>query len=186
MKTIMKRHCRLKNIKSNTKKKKPTNTLHNSNNELFTAIYARAFVFHPGTAVGVLACIILRQVRTTVGISSSYRAAPPTSAPGGVGGAAGGGGFVPGPGGGQAGAVRGVTGQGVSQETTFLYIPNSAVGAIIGTKGSHIRNIIKFSGSSVKISSAEEGEEGAEGDVEEEAGEGGEGGAPVSPPAAPP
>ena len=69
---------------------------------------------------------------STVGISSSYRAAPPTSAPGGVGGAAGGGGFVPGPGGGQAGGVRGVTGQGVSQETTFLYIPNSAVGAIIG------------------------------------------------------
>uniref|UniRef100_T1JD27 RRM domain-containing protein n=1 Tax=Strigamia maritima TaxID=126957 RepID=T1JD27_STRMM len=37
------------------------------------------------------------------------------------------------------------------QETTFLYIPNAAVGAIIGTKGTHIRNIIRFSGASVKI-----------------------------------
>ena len=37
------------------------------------------------------------------------------------------------------------------QENTFLYIPNSAVGAIIGQKGSHIRSIIRFSGSSVKI-----------------------------------
>lgn len=46
-------------------------------------------------------------------------------------------------------------------ETTYLYIPNTAVGAIIGTKGGHIRNIIKFSGSSVKIAPAEEGEEAA-------------------------
>ena len=80
----------------------------------------------------------------------------------------------------------------MSQETTYLYIPNSAVGAIIGntltlppfslltynitnfagTKGSHIRNIIKFSGSSVKISSAEEGEEGEEAEGEEAAGGG--------------
>lgn len=41
------------------------------------------------------------------------------------------------------------------QETTFLYIPNTAVGAIIGTKGSHIRNIIRFSGASVKIAPLE-------------------------------
>jgi len=41
-------------------------------------------------------------------------------------------------------------------ETTYLYIPNAAVGAIIGTKGSHIRNIIKFSGSTVKIASQDE------------------------------
>ena len=32
-----------------------------------------------------------------------------------------------------------------------MYIPNSAVGAVIGTKGTHIRNIIRFSGASVKI-----------------------------------
>ena len=42
-----------------------------------------------------------------------------------------------------------------------------------GTKGSHIRNIIKFSGSSVKISSAEEGEEGEEAEGEEAAAGGG-------------
>lgn len=41
------------------------------------------------------------------------------------------------------------------QETTFLYIPNNAVGAIIGTKGSHIRNIIRFSGANVKIAPLE-------------------------------
>jgi len=46
----------------------------------------------------------------------------------------------------------------IPTETTYLYIPNTAVGAIIGTKGSHIRNIIKFSGSSVKIASPEEEE----------------------------
>ncbi|BES99761.1 Hypothetical protein domain [Nesidiocoris tenuis] len=38
-----------------------------------------------------------------------------------------------------------------AQETTYLYIPNNAVGAIIGTKGSHIRNMIRFSGATVKI-----------------------------------
>ncbi|XP_058174761.1 insulin-like growth factor 2 mRNA-binding protein 1 [Anopheles ziemanni] len=41
------------------------------------------------------------------------------------------------------------------QETTYLYIPNNAVGAIIGTKGLHIRNIIRFSGASVKIAPLE-------------------------------
>lgn len=44
----------------------------------------------------------------------------------------------------------------IPTETSYLYIPNASVGAVIGTKGSHIRNIIKFSGSTVKISSAEE------------------------------
>jgi len=44
----------------------------------------------------------------------------------------------------------------IPTETSYLYIPNAAVGAVIGTKGSHIRNIIKFSGSTVKISPAEE------------------------------
>ena len=43
-----------------------------------------------------------------------------------------------------------------AQETTFLYIPNNSVGAIIGTKGSHIRNIIRFSGASVKIAPLEQ------------------------------
>ena len=36
-------------------------------------------------------------------------------------------------------------------ETSYLHIPNTSVGAVIGTKGSHIRNIIKFSGANVKI-----------------------------------
>jgi len=126
---------------------------------------------------------------STVGISSNYRPgpAPPTGpvGPGAPGAPAGpGAGFVPGgPPGGQAGAGRGLAGAGVSQETTYLYIPNSAVGAIIGTKGSHIRNIIKFSGSSVKISSAEEGEEGEEAEGEEAAAAGG-GGETQSPGAA--
>lgn len=43
-----------------------------------------------------------------------------------------------------------------TQETTFLYIPNNSVGAIIGSKGSHIRNIIRFSGASVKIAPLEQ------------------------------
>ena len=38
------------------------------------------------------------------------------------------------------------------QETTFLYIPNNCVGAIIGPKGNNIRYLMKFSGASVKIS----------------------------------
>lgn len=44
----------------------------------------------------------------------------------------------------------------IPNETSYLYIPDAAVGAVIGTKGSHIRNIIKFSGSTVKIASGEE------------------------------
>ncbi|XP_050443142.1 insulin-like growth factor 2 mRNA-binding protein 1 isoform X3 [Adelges cooleyi] len=42
-----------------------------------------------------------------------------------------------------------------AQETAFLFIPNSAVGAIIGTKGSNIRSMIRFSGASVKVASTE-------------------------------
>ncbi|XP_025832796.1 insulin-like growth factor 2 mRNA-binding protein 1 [Agrilus planipennis] len=48
------------------------------------------------------------------------------------------------------------TGAVETPETTYLYIPNNAVGAIIGTKGSHIRNIIRFSGASVKIAPLDE------------------------------
>ncbi|XP_064091559.1 insulin-like growth factor 2 mRNA-binding protein 1 isoform X8 [Macrobrachium nipponense] len=51
---------------------------------------------------------------------------------------------------------HGSHGSEVCEETAYLYIPNSAVGAIIGTKGSHIRNIIRFSGASVKIAALEE------------------------------
>lgn len=51
------------------------------------------------------------------------------------------------------------------QETTFLFIPNNAVGAIIGTKGTHIRNIIRFSGASVKIAALDQ-EKGSEQPIE--------------------
>uniref|UniRef100_A0A182QRV3 RRM domain-containing protein n=1 Tax=Anopheles farauti TaxID=69004 RepID=A0A182QRV3_9DIPT len=75
-------------------------------------------------------------------------------------GASGAGGMYPGsnfpmyqpPAGGPAGVPPGST---EVQETTYLYIPNNAVGAIIGTKGLHIRNIIRFSGASVKIAPLE-------------------------------
>ncbi len=36
-------------------------------------------------------------------------------------------------------------------ETVYLYVPNQAVGAIIGTKGQFIKNLIKLSGASIKI-----------------------------------
>ncbi|XP_041986943.1 insulin-like growth factor 2 mRNA-binding protein 1 [Aricia agestis] len=61
---------------------------------------------------------------------------------------------------GQGGAQQGA---GDSQETTYLYIPNNAVGAIIGTKGSHIRNIIRFSNASVKIAPLEQDKAGEAG-----------------------
>ena len=35
-----------------------------------------------------------------------------------------------------------------------MYIPNSAVGAVIGAKGSYIRDLNKYSGFSIKIASA--------------------------------
>lgn len=60
------------------------------------------------------------------------------------------------PAGAPQGGGGGGGGGGDSQETTYLYIPNNAVGAIIGTKGSHIRNIIRFSGASVKIAPLDE------------------------------
>lgn len=55
----------------------------------------------------------------------------------------------------QSNVTGGAPGASETQETTYLYIPNNAVGAIIGTKGSHIRNIIRFSGASVKIAPLE-------------------------------
>lgn len=41
-------------------------------------------------------------------------------------------------------------------ETTHMYIPNSAVGAVIGAKGSYIRDLNKYSGYSIKIASSGE------------------------------
>ena len=41
-----------------------------------------------------------------------------------------------------------------AQETTHMYIPNASVGAVIGSKGSYIRDLNKYSGYSIKIASA--------------------------------
>jgi len=82
------------------------------------------------------------------------------SGPANPSGGGGGGNFPPVFQGGPAPAGMGqppLSGPNDQQETVFLYIPNNAVGAIIGTKGSHIRNIIRFSGASVKIAALEEG-----------------------------
>ncbi|CAH1175952.1 unnamed protein product [Phaedon cochleariae] len=65
-------------------------------------------------------------------------------------------GMYPAGGSSQSAGGPGGAGGADAQETTFLYIPNNAVGAIIGTKGSHIRNIIRFSGASVKIAPVDE------------------------------
>lgn len=43
---------------------------------------------------------------------------------------------------------------GGQMETTHMYIPNSAVGAVIGAKGSYIRDLNKYSGYSIKIAAA--------------------------------
>ena len=60
------------------------------------------------------------------------------------------------------------------QETTFLYIPNNCVGAIIGPKGNNIRYLMKFSGASVKISQQQQQhrEEEQEADVEQPSNDG--------------
>jgi len=44
-----------------------------------------------------------------------------------------------------------VQGGDQTKETVFLYIPNSAVGAIIGTGGTTIRDMISSSGASIKV-----------------------------------
>jgi len=91
---------------------------------------------------------------STVGLGASHPTGP--ARPGGQGA------YMPGAPIQPGGATRQPAPPQVPQETTYLYIPNAAVGAIIGTKGSHIRNIIKFSGSTVKIAQAE-GEIGEDG-----------------------
>ncbi|CAG0902912.1 unnamed protein product [Darwinula stevensoni] len=68
------------------------------------------------------------------GPSSGIPPYPPTYPPPPMAGGSGGGSF-----------------QAQQQETACLYIPNSAVGAIIGSKGSYVRSIMRFSGASVKI-----------------------------------
>ncbi|XP_024920221.1 insulin-like growth factor 2 mRNA-binding protein 1 isoform X2 [Cynoglossus semilaevis] len=41
------------------------------------------------------------------------------------------------------------------QETVYIYIPAQAVGAIIGKKGQHIKELSRFAGASIKIAPAE-------------------------------
>lgn len=43
-------------------------------------------------------------------------------------------------------------------ETCVLYIPSNSVGAIIGTKGSHIRNVSRIANASIKISPPDNGD----------------------------
>nr|CAB3255462.1 insulin-like growth factor 2 mRNA-binding protein 1 [Phallusia mammillata] len=50
-------------------------------------------------------------------------------------------------------------GRGQESETCTLYIPSESVGAMIGTKGSHIRNISRIANASIKIVPPEEGDD---------------------------
>jgi len=47
-----------------------------------------------------------------------------------------------------------LTAQLQQTEVVSLFVPDLAVGAIIGSKGGHIRNMIKYSGANVKIAPA--------------------------------
>ena len=46
---------------------------------------------------------------------------------------------------------KGAGGQSSVQETVTLLIPSGSVGAIIGSRGSHIRNISRIAGASIRI-----------------------------------
>ncbi|KJH50738.1 KH domain protein [Dictyocaulus viviparus] len=54
------------------------------------------------------------------------------------------------------GPLCGVGGRTDVSKTTRMWVPNSMVGAIIGSKGSHIRNIIRNSGANVRIEGGSE------------------------------
>lgn len=41
--------------------------------------------------------------------------------------------------------------QAPEQETVHVYIPAQAVGAIIGKKGQHIKQLSRFAGASIKV-----------------------------------
>ncbi|XP_063067913.1 insulin-like growth factor 2 mRNA-binding protein 2 isoform X2 [Engraulis encrasicolus] len=43
----------------------------------------------------------------------------------------------------------------LEQEVTYLYIPTQAVGALIGKKGQHIKELARFAGASIKIAPAD-------------------------------
>uniref|UniRef100_A0A4W4H006 Insulin-like growth factor 2 mRNA binding protein 2a n=1 Tax=Electrophorus electricus TaxID=8005 RepID=A0A4W4H006_ELEEL len=52
------------------------------------------------------------------------------------------------------GALYGVT-PAADPEVVYLFIPTQAVGALIGKKGQHIKQLAQFSGASIKIATAE-------------------------------
>lgn len=41
--------------------------------------------------------------------------------------------------------------QAPEQEVVYLFIPTQAVGAIIGKKGQHIKQLARFAGASIKV-----------------------------------
>lgn len=41
--------------------------------------------------------------------------------------------------------------QTLEQEVVYLFIPTQAVGAIIGKKGQHIKQLARFAGASIKV-----------------------------------
>lgn len=41
------------------------------------------------------------------------------------------------------------------QETAFMFVPNNIVGALIGTKGAHIRQVMRMTGASIRIDTQE-------------------------------
>uniref|UniRef100_A0A8C1JFC0 Insulin-like growth factor 2 mRNA binding protein 2a n=1 Tax=Cyprinus carpio TaxID=7962 RepID=A0A8C1JFC0_CYPCA len=57
----------------------------------------------------------------------------------------------------QLGGLYGVppASQAPEQEVVYLFIPTQAVGAIIGKKGQHIKQLARFAGASIKIAPAE-------------------------------
>uniref|UniRef100_UPI003AAF9661 insulin-like growth factor 2 mRNA-binding protein 1 isoform X4 n=1 Tax=Centroberyx gerrardi TaxID=166262 RepID=UPI003AAF9661 len=61
----------------------------------------------------------------------------------------------PPPGNSTPGAPYGSFVQAPEQETVHVYIPAQAVGAIIGKKGQHIKQLSRFAGASIKIAPAE-------------------------------
>lgn len=42
--------------------------------------------------------------------------------------------------------------QAQEQEVAYLFIPTQAVGALIGKKGQHIKQLAHFAGASIKVS----------------------------------
>ncbi|WKY01354.1 hypothetical protein Q1695_015393 [Nippostrongylus brasiliensis] len=76
------------------------------------------------------------------------------------------------------GPMCGVGGRVDVSKTTRMWVPNSMVGAIIGSKGSNIRNIIRNSGANVRIEGGGERKDAEKKEEAEKAKEEGSGDAP--------